>query len=285
MNISEYTIDIRAENPIPEINKLIDKMGFAVLKDVFSLQEVKEIKDKMYKIEGPMKDDLKRILEANDNLSASKSIDSGNNFVMRLMMKYDISFSDLLKHNDFLKIVDNTLGKTSVLHLQNGFIMPKQKEENTLNKQEPFFHMDFPRILNGYVSSINIVMLISNFSLDNGGTILIPRSHQGNVAKEDIKSHEAISVEASAGSWLIFDSTLLHAAGENSTDEDRIAINHQLTRSYFKQQIDYSKALEHKMSSLHPRVQQLLGSCVRVPSSLEEFYLPVDKRLYKPNQG
>ena len=39
MNISEYTIDIRAENPIPEINKLIDKMGFAVLKDVFIFLE------------------------------------------------------------------------------------------------------------------------------------------------------------------------------------------------------------------------------------------------------
>jgi ectoine hydroxylase-related dioxygenase (phytanoyl-CoA dioxygenase family) len=30
---------------------------------------------------------------------------------------------------------------------------------------------------------------------------------------------------------------------------------------------------------------RFLGFNVRIPTSLDEYYLPPDKRLYKPNQG
>ena len=39
---------------------------------------------------------------------------------------------------------------------------------------------------------------------------------------------------------LVFDSTLWHAAGQNVSGRDRLAINQQFTRSYVKQQVDYA---------------------------------------------
>ena len=53
----------------------------------------------------------------------------------------------------------------------------------------------------------------------------------------------AVPVECPAGSALVFDSTLWHAAGANVSGADRLAINHQFTRSYLKQQIDYVRAV------------------------------------------
>ena len=85
---------------------------------------------------------------------------------------------------------------------------------------------------------------------------------------------------------IVFDSTLWHCAGRNASGKDRLAINHQFTRSYIKQQIDYVRALgEPAVTRLPPRTQQLLGYYTRVVTSLDEYYRPGDQRLYRAGQG
>ena len=81
---------------------------------------------------------------------------------------------------------------------------------------------------------------------------------------------------------LVFDSTLFHAAGPNTSGADRLAINHQFTRSWIKQQIDYVRALgDASVLSQPPRTQQLLGYFTRVVTSLDEYYRPDEQRLYR----
>jgi ectoine hydroxylase-related dioxygenase (phytanoyl-CoA dioxygenase family) len=85
---------------------------------------------------------------------------------------------------------------------------------------------------------------------------------------------------------IVFDSTLWHAAGTNISDHDRLAINHQFTRSFIKQQIDYVRALgDELVLSQAPRIQQLLGWYTRVVTSLDEYYRPAEQRLYRSGQG
>ena len=85
---------------------------------------------------------------------------------------------------------------------------------------------------------------------------------------------------------IVFDSTLWHAAGENVSGRDRLAINQQFTRSYVKQQVDYVRALgDGVVLSQNDRTQQLLGWYTRVVSSLDEFYQPPEDRLYRSGQG
>ena len=149
------------------------------------------------------------------------------------------------------------------------------------------FHRDFPRYLNGYFASINVFFALSPFTRENGGTLLVPASHQKSVppSEEELKAN-AVSVECGAGSMFIFDSTLYHAAGENHSGKDRFGINHQFTRSFFKQQIDYVRALgDEVLLAQKPRTQQLLGWYTRLPSSLDEYYRSPDERLYRKGQG
>ena len=85
---------------------------------------------------------------------------------------------------------------------------------------------------------------------------------------------------------FVFDSTLWHAAGANISGKDRLAINHQFTRSYMKQQIDYVRALgDGAVAAQRPRTQQLLGWYTRVVTGLDEFYRPEQERLYRKGQG
>ena len=50
-----------------------------------------------------------------------------------------------------------------------------------------------------------------------------------------------------AGSMLVFDSTLWHAAAVNRSGHDRLAINQQFTRPFITPQIDYVRALGDEM--------------------------------------
>jgi ectoine hydroxylase-related dioxygenase (phytanoyl-CoA dioxygenase family) len=149
------------------------------------------------------------------------------------------------------------------------------------------FHRDFPRHLNGYVASINTFFAIDAFTRTNGATLVVPGSHQRDDAPDPGQvEREAFPVECDAGSMLVFDSTLWHAAGANTSGRDRLAINQQFTRSWIKQQIDYVRALGAEQVLRQPaRVQQLLGFYTRVVTSLDEYYQPEESRLYRRGQG
>ena len=207
--------------------------------------------------------------------------------VLRLLCKYDQVFLDLLATPEILSVVDATVSPTAILHLQNGFILPSYKKGEGPSVFQNRYHMDFPRILNGYVASINVMLAVDEFRADNGATIVLPGSHQ-QVTPPDLEKLEATAqaIACPAGSMLVFDSTLFHAAGPNTSGADRLAINHQFTRSYIKQQIDYVRALgDERVLAQPPRTQQLLGWYTRVVSGLDEYYQPAEKRLYRSGQG
>jgi len=208
--------------------------------------------------------------------------------VLRLMIKFDAHFARLLELSQVLDIVDATVGETAILHLQNGFILPTFASTGGTPKVfQNTFHRDFPRHLNGYVASVNVFFAIDEFREDNGATWVIPGSHQQPAIPDDAycKAH-AQPATCSAGSMLLFDSTLWHAAGQNTSGADRLAINHQFTRSYIKQQIDYVRAVgEPAVRRLPERTQQLLGYYTRVVTSLDEYYRPEGERLYRKGQG
>jgi len=116
---------------------------------------------------------------------------------------------------------------------------------------------------------------------------VVPRTQQTPSAPSpETIAASAVPLECPAGSIIVFDSTLWHAAGPNTSGRDRLAINQQFTRSWIKQQIDYVRALgADVVEAQSPRTQQLLGWYTRVVTSLDEYYQPPDRRLYRKGQG
>lgn len=207
--------------------------------------------------------------------------------VLRLMLQCDAFFCRFLEVPELLAIVDQTVSPTAILHLQNGFILPSFPWGEAPAAFQNRFHMDFPRVLEGYLVSVNVMCAIDDFSAENGATLVVPGTHQSAVAPcAEYLERQAVPVVCPAGSLLVFDSTLYHAAGANDSGADRLAINHQFTRSWIKQQIDYVRALgDTAVLAQRPRTQQLLGWYTRVVTSLDEYYRPEDQRLYRRGQG
>lgn len=251
--------------------------GYAMVEDVLDDAFLRTTREAMYRAQEAIARDV-----GMDSL-----LRAGESGVLRLMLKYDSHFFQFLEITELLMLLDATISDTAIMHLQNGFILPPSSKQKTPAIFQNSFHQDFPRVLNGYVASINFMFAIDEFTAENGATLVAPGTHQ-KASPPDSKylAENAVPVECAAGSMLVFDSTLWHAAGENVSGKDRLAINHQFTRSYIKQQIDYVRALgEQLVLSQKPRTQQLLGWYTRTPTSLGEYYRPEHERLYRRGQG
>lgn len=208
--------------------------------------------------------------------------------VLRLMLKFEPHFLRFLEIPEALAIVDATVSETAILHLQNGFILPSYSAAAVAPRVfQNSYHRDFPRVLNGYMASINMLFAIDEFRLDSGSTWVVPGTHQQAIVPDQkFLETNAIPATCPAGSMIVFDSTLWHAAGQNVSGKDRLAVNLQFTRSYIKQQIDYVRALgDERVRAESPRTQQLLGYFTRVVTSLDEYYRPEAERLYRKGQG
>jgi ectoine hydroxylase-related dioxygenase (phytanoyl-CoA dioxygenase family) len=252
-------------------------VGYALVEGVLEPEFLDATRLAMYDVQARIRADL-----GEDRLDRA-----GELGVLRLMLAYDDHFIRFLELPELLSIVDHTVSETGILHLQNGFILPSSAPGNAPAVFQTSFHRDFPRYLNGYLVSINVLFAIDAFTAENGGTLVVPGSQQRpEPPSEAYMKANAVPVECDAGTMLVFDSTLWHAAGQNLSDVDRLGINHQFTRSYLKQQIDYVRALgDDRVVSLPPRVQQLLGWYTRVVTSLDEYCRPTAERLYRRGQG
>ena len=255
----------------------INRDGFAVLESVVDKAMLDETRTRLYAVR--------------DRIVADVGMDrlerAGELGVLRLMMKYDPFFLRYLELPALLSVVDETVSPTAILHLQNGFILPSYAADKNPTVFQNSYHQDFPRVLNGYVASINVFFAIDAFTRENGCTWVVPKTHHTveRPSQQTIDA-SAVPVECPAGSMIVFDSTLWHAAGPNSSGRDRLAINHQFTRSWIKQQVDYVRALgDSAIEALPPRTQQLLGWYTRVVTSLDEYYQPPERRLYRKGQG
>lgn len=251
--------------------------GFAVVEGVLDRDLLPWIKEAMYRVQGAVRAEV----------GIEKLERAGELGVLRLMMRFEEGFSRFLELPEVLAVVDATVSPAAVMHLQNGFILPSHPPGHTPQVFQNQFHMDFPRVLNGYLASVNCFFAVDAFTRGNGATLVVPGTHQKaeRPGAEELLSR-ALPLECPEGSMIIFDSTLYHAAGANTSGKDRLSVNHQFTRSFFKQQLDYVRALGEKMVlAQKPRTQQLLGWYTRVPTSLGEYYQPEATRLYRKGQG
>jgi ectoine hydroxylase-related dioxygenase (phytanoyl-CoA dioxygenase family) len=274
----DAVVRVSARDPgwLERVQEAVDVAGCAIVEDVLDAAACADVRSRILDVQSKILTDV-----GQERLQRA-----GELGVLRLMAAYDPFFLELLQLPELLQVVDGTVGETAILHLQNGLVLPPTSAPAGTIFQNSF-HRDFPRHLNGYLASVNCFLTLDEFTETNGGTIVVPGTQQRAERPSDAYLEElAVTVVCPEGSMLVFDSTLWHAAGENRSERNRIAINHQFTRSFFKQQIDYVRALgDGVVTRCPPRTQQLLGWYTRVVTSLEEYYRPPEERLYRSGQG
>jgi hypothetical protein len=133
---------------------------------------------------------------------------------------------------------------------------------------------------------LNILIMLDDFTLENGATHILSGSHyQNEKPEQDVFIKNSDRATGPRGSVLFFDSRIWHATGQNNSDGKRRALTLTFTSPFFKQQLDYSRLIGfEKVKEFGPYLKQVIGYNSRVPASLNEYYVPASDRFYQRGQ-
>jgi len=148
-------------------------------------------------------------------------------------------------------------------------------------------HRDIRSHTNGLNILTNTLIMLDDSTEENGATWMFSGSHtrpdQPNSEEFYNKSVRAVGKR---GDVLIFDGNIWHAAGENKSKQVRRILTPIYTKPFMKQQLDYPRAFGYDFArTISTELRQTLGYNSLVPTRLDEFYQPTDKRFYKSDQG
>lgn len=148
-------------------------------------------------------------------------------------------------------------------------------------------HRDVRSFMGSEKTMVQMMVLLDDFTEDNGATFMLSGSHQiADKPDENYFFENAHRAIAKKGSIVLFDSNIWHAAGKNNTEENRRVLTISYTKPQFKQQFDYPRFLGYDFAeTISDELKQILGYKSRIPATLEEYYQPVSKRMYQPDQG
>jgi len=186
---------------------------------------------------------------------------------IRLPLSLDRAFLHLAFNENVLAFVESCMGNNFILNQQNGVINPAN---NTYNQAA--WHRDLP--YQHYTSSkplaINALYCVDDFTLENGGTKVIPGSHlHDEYPSENYLQKHKVQAIAKAGSFIVLNCMLYHAGETNKSKYDRRAVNHVYASPMIRQQIDLKKSVaQYDLSEMQKR---LLGINFNSVTQVSEY--------------
>jgi ectoine hydroxylase-related dioxygenase (phytanoyl-CoA dioxygenase family) len=196
-----------------------------------------------------------------------------------------------IKFTDFLQtLIDNGF----IQSLRDNFfhsncILNSFSALNNLPNQPNFsaiVHRDLRFYSGNFPIMLNCLIMIDDFSIENGATYLLSGSHLEERKPTDSEFFaNATQSIGNRGDILIFNANVWHSSAPNITNDNRRAIPFTVSKSFMKQLLDYPRAIGYeKIDTFSYELQQLLGYHSRVPASLDEWYQPEENRFYKKYQ-
>ena len=143
------------------------------------------------------------------------------------------------------------------LHVSAAIEIGPGARKQTLHREEdtfPFFAVPRPNLV------VASMWAISDFTVENGGTMLVPGSHKWE-AERKAEPEEIGAAEMPAGSVLFWMGGTLHAGGANVSDSWRYGVILTYSAGWLRQEENQSLAVPLALSrQLSPELQDMLGN-------------------------
>ena len=135
-----------------------------------------------------------------------------------------------------------------------------------------------------YAGVINIIWLLTDFTTDNGATLIAPGSHLADEPlRHFISPPQCCSLVAPAGTAVFLDGRTWHGTGANRTEKDRTAIFSYYCRPFMRQQENYARTVSPELlEDMDEELKRLLGYQVwftlgGVPGDTEDAPTPPNR--------
>jgi len=254
---------------LKEINTTLNAKGWIILDELLQTDLVDRLNA-----------DLDRAYSICREIQLKNGIDVNTDGTIHHAILFGGSNLELLDKHIPNTCIESYFGGKFILNTYGGILNMKSKESYVCK-----VHRDLRSFSGEIPLMLNMLVMLDDFTLENGATYLLTGSHRvPEKPSDEIFFNNADRAVGKAGSILLFNSNLWHAAGKNKMAVARRALTMAFTRPFMKQQLDYPKALDN-VEVLSDNLKQILGFNSRIPASLDEWYQPPEKRMYKPDQG
>ena len=190
-------------------------------------------------------------LERNEGWAATYGESQG---VLNLLAKGP-EFSELALHRPVLDLIEHLLGSDVLLSSITAHIVGPGTEPQMIHADQAMVPAPWPA---AWVA--NVAWILDDFTADNGATLIVPGSHTRGSHPSPDEIRNAQPVVAPAGSAMVFDGRLWHAAGRNLTEFKRHAIFAYYCAPFLRQQENMYLSLERDFVQAAPEeLQKLLG--------------------------
>lgn len=174
------------------------------------------------------------------------------------------------KHPLFLQVLEEAMPVRRIAEklLGPNYILGSLNTRTTL----PYtpaqgLHRDHDGDLAPFVTYLQSIWLLDDFTPDNGATILVPNTHHPDLGDpQPGVDYPTVQVIAPAGSVLVFPASLWHGGGEHRSGGPRRAIHGYFCRPWCRPQFDSLRSASPELlERATPFQLQLLGFHAQVP--------------------
>lgn len=238
-------------------NSFLDKYnseGMVLVENILSTNQIKMLKTEL----------KEAILKENKYHGSSDYKDYG---MVLLCAKYGGSLLKLFEYDIIFKPFEIVLGNDCIVYSNTSSSMPPNKSNYSkrIHIDSP---VDFP---NNYPLRMLSLILLDDFTDDNGATWFLPKSHTLNEKPNESFFYEnAKRLNAPAGSILYWNPKIWHAGGDNITDKWRDALTIVMTRPFCKQRMNIPDMLGDV--KINDSGKKRLGYFNVPPKSYNEYY-------------
>jgi len=166
---------------------------------------------------------------------------------------------ELIAHPLVLDAVGRVLAHATTfqLHLTQMISIGPGEPAQPLHRDQ--WAYDFFSFPTGYEVQVSTMWAMSDFTLENGATRVVPHSHRA-ADRERYREAETVGAKMASGSVVVYTGSLYHGGGANRSDSVRIGMNVDYNVGWLRQEENQYLAVPIEVARTLPEsMQRLIG--------------------------
>jgi ectoine hydroxylase-related dioxygenase (phytanoyl-CoA dioxygenase family) len=223
----------------------IETDGFTIIPDVVSIEDLQNLRESL-----------------SSTMDDQETPRGGNVFLgtesRRLfnLLSFGVPFDKVPLINPLLDTAEQLLGRDLLLSSLTGFVTYPGQTPQPIHADDAGIPLTRPHMPLAIVG----ILALTDFTKDNGGTRVVPRSHVINrrpTADDDV---DTTTIEMSAGSLLVYNGSIWHGGSANNSDSVRMGIICNFCAGWIRQEENLMLGLSRDLvAQFDPRLRKLVG--------------------------
>jgi ectoine hydroxylase-related dioxygenase (phytanoyl-CoA dioxygenase family) len=201
-------------------------------------------------------EDLGRLERELDIVPAKNRFEGTKTVRIYNLLTYGKVYERIPVHENVLPIVERVLDPGCLVSSLSSIAICGDEKPQPLHADDQLIPLPRPHV----PIVCNTMWALTDFTDANGATRIVPGSHKWPGVPDSFGKHESVPAEMPKGSVMVYNGSLWHGGGANSTGRRRIGMAMNYCAGYIRQQENQQLGIPREIAAqFSPRLQELVG--------------------------